>query len=199
MSIAPQEMFNRLMSVAKAEFQPLGFKMSGSTARISREGNTGIINFQRSVYNSQAIVRFTINLGIWSRFLQQFSPHPEPKQLTETYCHWRERIGGFMPSGRDHWWQISASTESEVLEADIRSLLRSLAVPTIMARLSDEGLWQWCRSGRKMGSWYELALARKFSPGSEYDRLVAKARGEVAEQAKPRFLEVLSLIEARLP
>jgi hypothetical protein len=191
----PQEQFKQVLKAAGAELRRLAFQFSGSTARIKRGENVGVINFQKSNGNTKCEVKFTINLGVWSQFLDQFAPSPTPATVSEMECHWRARIGQFLPGGQDHWWKITSGQSTSDLETTIVRVVRDVAAPAILDRVTDEGLARACANGLSFRLWYDLALLRRFGPASVYATRLAEEHCRVSESARPHFEQILRDIE----
>ncbi|MFA7369615.1 MAG: DUF4304 domain-containing protein, partial [Kiritimatiellales bacterium] len=96
------------------KLKDLGFSGRGLILRILKDGNCGILEFQRSTKSSPDSLLFTVNLGIVCGALLD----PPGEQLEKTRiidAHIRQRLGVFLPDRPDKWWEITPLTNPEVL------------------------------------------------------------------------------------
>lgn len=143
-----KELVGRIAPVLKGH----GFSRKGLTFYINRDGNYGLINFQKSTKSNSDMIIFTINIGVISRrLLQFFSAEQRSTDLFVDNCHWRERIGFMLPTRQDKWWTIEANTSTEHLAEELCEYIVSLAIPEINKYIEDEALRDLWLSGRSPG------------------------------------------------
>lgn len=118
----------------------LGYSKSGDSFFHNQEGNTGILNFQKSRSTTSNYTLFTINLGVYSGALKIFDNFEIKSKPTISDCHWRKRIGYLMPDKLDYWWKIDDTTSLNKLTAEILDILKEHAVPEIEKYISNESL-----------------------------------------------------------
>jgi hypothetical protein len=144
--------FTNLLSSLRAELRAAGFRSSGHRWTIESPETIGVLDFQRSSSSSRQSVRFTINLGVFSRpvarFLRSDSAHHAPRIED---CHWRQRIGLLLPQHSDHWWTISPECDLTALSEELRHVLREFAIPAVVSRLSAPALLNELQHGEISG------------------------------------------------
>src|SRR5688572_513057 len=95
--------YNELVKNIASAIKKEGFIKNGDSFYLNKENNWAIINFQKSVYSDNRVLKFTINLGTASTTLRKFGGEEiEIKPKIEN-CHWRRRIGFLMPQKDDYW------------------------------------------------------------------------------------------------
>jgi len=138
---------DKLDAVIKAVAEKLkeaGFVRRGPVLRILKDGNCGLIEFQRSQKSLPENLLFTINIGIVCGSLLD-GPTSEIEKIRIIDAHIRQRLGMFLPGRPDKWWEVTPQTETESLAAELTEHLSSKAVPYILGLLSTPAiiaLWQ---------------------------------------------------------
>src|SRR5260370_32449488 len=118
---ALDEAFGRIVEMAAAKVAQLGFSRRGTVLRTLSQGNSGIIEFQKSIKNSRDKLLFTVNLAvICGESLEPDQPTLEKARSLD--AHLRQRIGMLLPSRPDKWWEITA-TRSEEHTSELQSHL----------------------------------------------------------------------------
>lgn len=119
-----------------------GFTKNGSRFYLINGNNCGVIAFQKSRSSSKDLVLFTLNFGVYSKLLGEEADwfenlvYPKVEQ-----CQWIARIGDFMPGRPDYWWQIeTTSNKAKNITGLIFEKIKTLVIPEIKKRLTDEGL-----------------------------------------------------------
>jgi hypothetical protein len=134
-----------------------GFSQSGRTFYLRREGNWGLVNFQKSTKSSAERIVFAVNLGIASSRLLEFFP---PRRLRVSGlaakpqiwdCHWQMRLGSLVADQKDIWWTVEANTRLEQLGLEIDGYIRNLAIPELSKYIRDEALRDLWLSGHAPG------------------------------------------------
>jgi hypothetical protein len=93
-----QDKFKELLKALAPFLKGYGYTRQGQTFRTRRDGNWGVINFQRGKY---AELKFTVNLGVFSQTIDNFYQEwgKDKDAPPERGCdHWRDRIGSFRAS-----------------------------------------------------------------------------------------------------
>jgi len=129
-----------------------GYRRKALTFHLSRHGNWGVLNFQKSRKSTSEVIYFTLNLGVASAKLLVFSGSrfAEAAPALED-CHWRERLGFLLPEHQDKWWTIDANSSVPQLADEFRRHLQGFAVPTIEKYIADEALRDLWLSGASPG------------------------------------------------
>jgi hypothetical protein len=120
--------------------QEQGFRRQRGNFWLNREGNWGLLHFQKSQFSSAGDVRFTIEVGAASERLRHYVPQwAEGRRPAITDCLVRERIG-LVADGNDRWWKIGRETGLDGLGSEVRNLLAECGLPFLEPLLTDEGL-----------------------------------------------------------
>lgn len=128
----------------------LGYNKSGESFFYNKEGNIGIINFQKSRSSISTSTLFTINLGVYLKALKIFDNFEIKSKPTISDCHWRKRIGYLMPDKQDYWWKID-TISLPILIAEIIDILKERAIPEIKKYIADENLEKYWIEGNAEG------------------------------------------------
>jgi hypothetical protein len=129
---------------------PYGFKRRGQIYRGTSQGNVQIVHLQKSLSNSASVTRFTINIGIFSNRLAELS-FVEGREPGVWDAHVRLRIGDFLPTPYEKWWELTAESDGKLICQEIASLLTDSALPYLEAHSSDAALVALWSSGRSPG------------------------------------------------
>jgi hypothetical protein len=88
--------FGQVVGTTAKKVDELGFHRQGSILRIVRQGNAGIIEFQKSTKNTSDKILFTVNLAVISGALLE-PDQPSLEKARSADAHLRQRIGMLMP------------------------------------------------------------------------------------------------------
>ena len=149
--VQPQEAFTVLAKRLAVALRPYGFRRRGQTFYRRTDGNWGLINLQKSTSSTRHLVRFTINVGIFSERIGSPYRAPSGGPPSIWICHYHERIGFLLPVRQDHWWSIGPTTHVDALGDEIERHVIQVAVPEIDRYISDEALRDLWLSGRSPG------------------------------------------------
>lgn len=129
-----------------------GFRKKHATFKLDHDGNVIIVSFQRSPWNRQNELKFTVNLGILSvRLFALEDYHGRTLDSAREYqCHLRERLGFLMPNRHDKWWD-GASVVEDGASDEIIGLLENKALPYLKSHASDAALIRLWQSGQSPG------------------------------------------------
>ncbi|UZT99171.1 DUF4304 domain-containing protein [Chryseobacterium fluminis] len=146
--------FKELIKAITPFLQENGYRKKGSTFYIKSNKNYGIVNFQRSQNMAPEIVKFTINLGIYSDVLGKITDwNYDTMAVPEvSSCHWQSRIGCFRPEKQDYWWEIRAGDSLQTAILDVKDNIQNIIIPEISKRISDEDLMNRLLNNEFMGS-----------------------------------------------
>ena len=82
------------------------------------------IHFQASQFGSADRGTFTINLVVTeARIYEAWIRRPLPANPATALYPVQQRIGRMSQSARDHWWDVSATTDLSVVQRDVLDLL----------------------------------------------------------------------------
>jgi len=105
---AAEDIFGGIVKRVGEALKPLGVSRRGQIMRIVREGNCGIIGFQRSTSNSREQIKFTVNIGVVCGELLDGERSPGTVDKAALWdAHVSERIGFLLPGHNDKWWEIT--------------------------------------------------------------------------------------------
>lgn len=135
------DIFKELIKEITPLLKQMGFNKKGNSFYLELGKNYGIVNFQKSRDSTMDVNKFTINFGIYSDVLGQllYDYNSSAKPVVEQ-CHWAARVGSFMPDSTDYWWNVNTSDNLSSITSTVIEVVKSIVVPEINKRLSDEGL-----------------------------------------------------------
>ena len=148
MPVNALEEFKEFLKLIAPMLKVYGYSRRGQNFYTRRDGNWGVINFQKSQSSTRENVKFYVNLGIYSQVLAKFfSKWKEGSAPTESACHWRKRVE---PGNRMHWWVIDERTLLPSRVKEFGEIL-PLAVSRIENYITDEALRDLLLSGDNAG------------------------------------------------
>ena len=166
------DVFKEIIKEVNSPLKQMGFIKKGNSFYLEAHKNFGVINFQKSRESTKEVVKFTINFGVYSDVLGQLqygynsSVKPEVEQ-----CHWEARVGDFMAGSPDYWWSVNMSYESDIIISEIMEAIKSIIIPQLNKRLSDEGL---------INCWVNESYAGTTEIGRfKYLTILLKAKGDI--------------------
>jgi hypothetical protein len=68
---AAQERFKEVLELVHAGLKPFGVRRRRQNFYVGGTDNCGVVDFQKSAWGSRDAIRFTVNVGIWSRRLER--------------------------------------------------------------------------------------------------------------------------------
>lgn len=142
--------YSDLLKFVAAKLTDVGFSGSGPVFRIVKDGNCGLIQFQRSQTNTAERLLFTVNVGIVCGSLFE-GPTGKLKKARITDAHVCQRLGRFLPESHDKWWEITSRTEIGYLTAELSDLIAAKAVPYILSLTNTTAIVSLWRSGQSPG------------------------------------------------
>ncbi len=143
--------FDVVISTTAARLKPLGYKRKRNTFRKLLDGNSGVLEFQRSMANSAESLSFTVNLAVvCGRLLEDYSPPLEKAGAVDG--HMRARIGGLIVPRQDPWWVIEQGTDGEALAREVADTVEQMGAPYVERYLRSEDLIAAWKSGDPLGN-----------------------------------------------
>jgi hypothetical protein len=137
-----------LNEVITPSLQLFNFSRSGHTFYVSKRGNWGLVNFQKSKWSTSDKLEFTVRLGIAStNLLKFFRPVTSELRPGISACHWQIALGRLLKPHKD-WWVISANTSFEDISKEVRHYVVDIGLPEMDKYLSDEALRDLWLSGQ---------------------------------------------------
>jgi Domain of unknown function (DUF4304) len=121
----------------------LGLKGSGARYRLDVPDHFAELGFQSSAGNSWEHVRFTVNLSVAERAAWEAArsarpslpERPSPNVFYGRPLTWHKRIGGVLPGGGDHWWDLRPETDPARLADEVVAALRDHGLPAMRERM----------------------------------------------------------------
>lgn len=135
------DIFKELIKASTPLLRQMGLNKKGNSFYLELGENYGIVNFQKSRDSTKDLTKFTINFGIYSDVLGQlqYDYNTSAKPVVEQ-CHWAARVGTFMSGSPDYWWNVNALDNLSSISSTVMEAVKSIVVPEINKRLSDEDL-----------------------------------------------------------
>lgn len=106
-----------------------GFRKQRNTFWIRGDGTWGVINFQKSQWNTSDRMKFTINVGVEADVLRRMDVRQDqPPHFTE--CSIYYRIGVLVGHG-DEWWELRGGDDLSPVADQVQEVLTSHAIPFV--------------------------------------------------------------------
>lgn len=115
-----------------------GFRKSRQTFWKDSDMILAVISFQKSQWNSNEVVSFTVNVGIASKRLMPAHPAHRPPRVEA--CVVQERIGWLLPIREDLWWEIRSDTDIDRVADDVKAAIVRGVLPFIRRFPNDQAL-----------------------------------------------------------
>jgi hypothetical protein len=134
---SPQEVYGQLMKeVFGPALRDVGLRGSNGRFELPSATHWALLGFQKSTYNSDDEVRFTVNLSAIRRdewdAQAASKPHlgkrPAPSIHYGTWAN-QVRIGSLTPDGEDKWWRLGRGNDVDPVAADAVTDLLTYGVP----------------------------------------------------------------------
>lgn len=132
--------YKDLLKAVEIFLKQEGLTKKGNTYYLAKDGNLGVINFQRSRDMIEGGAKFTINLGVFSSRLSEALPYGIKGKPAIEDCHWRIRAGYLLPQKQDHWWIVDEGISIDGLVEEIITVLKEKLLPEVKKYMSDESL-----------------------------------------------------------
>jgi hypothetical protein len=134
------EKYKQLITEIDKVLKPIGFIKKDTTFYLIKDDNWGMIDFQASKESSASEKLFTINIGVSSTVLRDYSEDELKKKPSIWDAHWSMRIGSLLPDKNDYWWKINLTTNIKSLFIEIKSILVEKAIPQLLKVITDNDL-----------------------------------------------------------
>jgi hypothetical protein len=120
-----------ITSMVQSDLKPLlqarGFRKKASLFWRDNGEVIDVITVQKSQWNDASSARFTINLGLYWKHIQEFTGRvaSPPREYD---CTVQTRLGGLLPNPTDLWWEVVGS-EAPAIAADVVAKLLRYGLP----------------------------------------------------------------------
>jgi hypothetical protein len=105
-----------------------GFRKQRNTFWIRGDGTWGVVNFQKSQWNTSDDVSFTINVGVEADVLRADLRREEPPHYAT--CSIDDRIGALLGRG-DTWWELRGPDDLGTVADEVEQALTVCAIPFV--------------------------------------------------------------------
>lgn len=141
--------FAEVVACVDEALKPFGFAKRRNTFRRLSDGNSALVEFQRSQSSNHEAIRFTLNLGVvCGRLLEDWGA--KLSNAGSADAHLRQRLGAYLSEPHDKWWTIDSATDPSGVATEIIDLLGT-AVPFLLSHLTEAQLLALWRSGQSPG------------------------------------------------
>ena len=148
--VSVEDKFTEVIKALTKTLKPLGYAKRRNTFQRLSDGNSAVIEVQRSVESDKNTIKFTINIGVvCSRLLAD--SEPVLIKAGSKSAHLRNRIGYFLSEPHDKWWVLDASTDTSAVSLELSTLLERNVVPYLSQHVSDRDLVALWETGRSPG------------------------------------------------
>lgn len=133
-------------------FKELGFKKNGNAFNKKTSELTQVLNIQKSKWNHQDNVSFTLNIGFFVAEIYNTEHWNKeiPKFIREYDCQIRFRLGQVV-RGNDYWYELNNTTKKENLEIEIYNHLQDYLKPIIEKNIDLNSLKELILNDEKIG------------------------------------------------
>ena len=192
MNADSKTVLNAALPEIRAHLKGKSFRARGMTfTRTAGNGNTLILNLQKSSSSTRQSTRLALNYGVVSALVARSLLFESANPWNVSGCHWRRR---FSRDGHEQWFSIGA-TDSPMACAGMLIEAIDLLLPDLERHVSDEILLEdWLRGsspgiGEMQRQLYAAILARVY--GSEFllDKVVRELRALVSGTDHERLIE----------
>lgn len=135
-----------------ARLRDHGFRTTGGVARLIENGNSGVIEFQKSGRSTAESKTFTINIGIALGSLIGRTSKKPISHCSVAECHAHLRLSELRDPGSDLWWTVTGNAIDEAVLAEVLDRLETDALPLIRRGVAGGGLAAMWRSGESLGT-----------------------------------------------
>lgn len=118
----------------------LGFGKRGNSWIKSQSDVTVVLSLQGSQSSTAECWKFTVNIGLWSRTVEELWDGVRPQKLPSSAigCHMVSRIGDFGPIREDVWWTVRNQQEVDLAFREVKSRLETDIFPATSQITSDQ-------------------------------------------------------------
>lgn len=190
----PQDAFKELLNNLKPFFKSHHYLKKGNGFYCLKEGNYGLIVFQKGRMSTISNVTFTINMGIYSQVLANFFT-PENTKLPGSIedCHWTQRIKEQSPPFYEKWWSIDDQISIIELSKEIQEYLKK-SIVEIDDHISDKKLQSLWLSGQSPGitnlhRLMNLSVLLKYSGAIDQLKLVKDELKKISEDTQSTIVK----------
>jgi hypothetical protein len=143
--VSSQTWHKEVVSRIGKELKSEGFKR-GSNNHIRDLGEiTNIVGFQRSTSTTPSHLKFTVNIGVNCKLLDELANRPTSTSAVGS--HIQRRLNEFVHLRGDKWWHIAGEDQIDSVCREILDLLRQYVLPKLntirscrdLLRIWDEG------------------------------------------------------------
>lgn len=171
----------------KPFFKNLEFNYKGNTFILYNNEILKLLHFQKSYKSSVNEIIFTINIGIASFILFKFFSYNIVKPKIED-CHWRQRLGFFLPKKNDLWWKINGETNIILIFDELKNYFENYVNPEIKKYSNNIALRDLWLSGKSPGLtdfqrlMNLLILIKYIGPNEIFNKIVDELRSKYQNQ-----------------
>jgi len=141
--------FKRIVDATAKVLKPIGYKKSSTVFRCFRDGNCGLVSFQRSTSSNYDYIKFTLNLAVACGDVFPEYGFGEPiEKVTFDSANLNQRIGFLRREPEDYWWELVDATDAEPIAQEIAELVLSKGISWIDARLSTSAMLAIWKAGK---------------------------------------------------
>jgi hypothetical protein len=138
-----------ILTEIHAVLKPLGFRKKGALFSAERDEVVMFVQLQSSSKSTKDLLVVTVNLGIFSKIVAERLGNTRAPSIVE--AHWQERIGFFLATPYDKWWDVHNEDVAFGCASEITNLLTEHALPEIQRLASTANLKSLWESGVSPG------------------------------------------------
>ena len=154
-----------------------GFRRTGSTFRVERSGDVGIINIQSSLSSTRSRLKVTANIAVSLAVLRRWFDEDPDGTPHYSAGHWVQRLGHLTPARDDVWWLVESIEPPSSELSDFVGTIRDYGIPEVRRHMSAEELRDIYLAGpypflpeiRRLS--YLVVLVAELGPRSRFESL----------------------------
>jgi hypothetical protein len=117
-----------LLSQLDDYFESEGFRHKKVTYSKNTEHHCQLVNWQISTDDLPGKIKFTINIGVHDLKLAKILEEDGRPDVWD--CHFRQRVGFFLPEHNDKWWVVDSTLPvPQALVDELKSVLKEFVIP----------------------------------------------------------------------
>jgi hypothetical protein len=144
--------FDEIRRAVMSRLRDHGFRTTGGVARLIENGNSGVIEFQKSGRSTAEAKTFTINVGIALGALIARTTKKPISHCSVAECHAYLRLGELREPASDLWWTVTGNEIDHAVLADVLDRVERDALPLIRRAIGEGALASMWRAGESVGT-----------------------------------------------
>ena len=143
-----KQLYKEILAGMSAFLRPRGFRGSGPNFKRVLPDLAWLIAVQKSDSCTAERLKFTVNIGIWSKDVSVLSGKGDVAPNAMRHCHTDARIADFQPGMHDIWWTLYEESDLVACLSQLIGLLEGRVLPELERLTTAELLMQEWTDGK---------------------------------------------------